>query len=182
VPAKYKVCPPSSPLRRTVSLSKEALMQVKFPFSPSRLGTCMAIAAIILGATLVPTLAKIEFRSALDDSPLDMTPLPDEEITDAVKTFQETGTNPYDGQVEAIAAGKELYNTDCQVCHGKDGGGGMGLNLVDDKVAYPRVATDVGMFEVIHSGASGAMRSFKARGMTQDNMLKIIAYVRSLKK
>ncbi len=173
---------PFRPVPRAVSLSKEALMQVKFPFSPSRLGAFFAIAAIILGATLVPTLAKIEFRSALDDSPLDMTPLPDEEITGAVKTFQETGTNPYDGQAEAIAAGKELYNTDCQVCHGKDGGGGMGLNLVDDKVAYPRVATDVGMFEVIHSGASGAMRAFKARGMTQDNMLKIIAYVRSLKK
>ena len=148
----------------------------------SRLGACIAIGVLLLGATLGPTLAKIEFRSALDDSPLDMTPLPGEEITDAVKTFQETGTNPYDGQADAIAAGKELYNTDCQVCHGKDGTGGMGLNLVDDKVAYPRVATDVGMFEVIHSGASGAMGSFKARGMTQDNMLKVIAYVRSLKK
>lgn len=57
----------------------------------------------------------------------------------------------------------------------------MGLNLVDDKVAYPRVTTDVGMFEVTYGGASGAMRGFKGR-LTQDDILKVIAYVRSLKK
>ena len=33
------------------------------------------------------------------------------------------------------------------------------------------------MFEILYGGASGAMQSFARRGMTQDQMLKIIAYV-----
>ena len=141
-----------------------------------------ATGVLLIGLSLVPTLAAIEFKGALDDSPLDVSPVNGEVFTDAVKEFHESGTNPYDGNAEAIAAGKELYNTNCQICHGKTGTGGMGLNLVDDKVAYPRVATDVGMFEVIHSGAAGAMRPFSKRGVTQDQILQMIAYIHTLKK
>lgn len=149
--------------------------------------TGLALGAGVFGATLLsgdlsPAKAEVEFKHALDDAPLDVSPVEGETFTDAVKEFHETGKNPYDGNAEAIAEGKKLYDSNCQVCHGADASGGMGLNLVDDDVAYPRVATDVGMFEVIHSGASGAMRSFAARGMEQDDMLKIIAYVRSLAK
>jgi cytochrome c-L len=146
----------------------------------SPLATVLFIALWLL-ASLAPSLAAIEFKNALDDSPLDVAPPPGETFTDAVKQFHETGTNAYDGNADAVASGKELYNTNCQVCHGKTGAGGMGLNLVDDKVAYPRVVSDVGMFEVIYGGASGAMRGWKGR-MTQDEILKVIAYVRSLKK
>lgn len=141
----------------------------------------LALFVVVLIASLAPSLAAIEFRSALDDSPLDVTPAAGQTVTDTVKQFHETGVNAYDGNAEAIAAGKELYDPNCQVCHGKTGGGGMGLNLVDDKVAYPRVTTDVGMFEVIYGGASGAMRGFKDR-LTQDQILQVIAYVRSLKQ
>jgi cytochrome c-L len=129
----------------------------------------------------VPSLAAIEFKGALDNAPLDVTPASGEIVTDAVKQFHETGVNAYAGNADAIASGHELYNTNCQVCHGKTGGGGMGLNLVDDETAYPRVTADVGMFEVVYGGASGAMRGFKGR-LTQDEILKVIAYVRSLKK
>ena len=38
------------------------------------------------------------------------------------------------------------------------------------------------MFEVIYSGASGEMQAFSKRGLTQDQILRIIAYVRCLKK
>ena len=38
------------------------------------------------------------------------------------------------------------------------------------------------MFEILYGGASGAMQSFSRHGKTQDQMLKVIAYVRSLKK
>ena len=58
----------------------------------------------------------------------------------------------------------------------------MGPSLIDDVIVNKRANTDVGMFEIIHSGASGAMRPFSKRGMTQDQILKIIAYVHSLKK
>lgn len=159
---------------------------------PSKLVLTSALAGLALGAGVFgtallgggvsPAQAEVQFKHALDDSDLDVSPVEGETFTDEVKEFHETGENPYDGNEEAIAEGKKLYDANCQVCHGATGGGGMGLNLVDDDVAYPRVATDVGMFEVIHSGASGAMRSFAQRGMHQDDMLKIIAYVHSLKK
>lgn len=148
-----------------------------FPF-----GRTMVFAVALLGLSLAPSLAAIEFKNVFTGQPLDLTPLPNEEITDAVKQFQETGENPYDGNADAIAAGKELYNENCQVCHGAQGEGKMGVSLIDDKYAYPQVATDVGMFEAIFGGAAGAMRSFRERGMTQDQILQIVAYVHSLKK
>ena len=86
-------------------------------------GRTICFAAALLALSLVPSLAAIEFKNVFTDQPLDLAPLPGEEITDAVKQFQETGENPYDGNAEAIAAGKELYNENCQVCHGAQGEG-----------------------------------------------------------
>jgi cytochrome c-L len=54
--------------------------------------------------------------------------------------------------------------------------------LVGKDVVYPQALTDPGMFSIIYGGASGAMQSFARRGMQQDQMLKNIAYVRSLDK
>ncbi len=142
-----------------------------------------AIAAFFLSAAIaVPALADVEFRHALDDSVLDLAPIKGEEITDAVKSFRKDGVNPYAGKADALAAGKSLYEDNCQACHLDDGRGGMGPSLIDDVYVNKRANTDVGMFEIIHSGASGAMRSFSERGVTQDQSLKMIAYIHSLKK
>lgn len=150
---------------------------------PASLLVASAAAAILL-APVSPSsaLADVEFRHALDDSVLDLEPIKGEEITDAVKAFRKDGVNPYNGQADAISAGQTLFDDNCQACHGADGTGGMGPSLVDEVYVNTRANTDVGMFEIIHSGASGAMRSFSERGVTQDQILKIIAYVHSLKK
>lgn len=145
-------------------------------------GAAMLAASLFAAAALAPALADVEFRHALDDSPLDLAPISGETITDAVTSFRKDGKNPYNGNADAIAAGKELFDNDCQSCHASDGTGGMGPSLVDDVYVNERANTDVGMFEIIHSGASGAMRSFADRGVTQDQILKIIAYIHSLKK
>jgi len=49
-------------------------------------------------------------------------------------------------------------------------------------VAYKQVLTDPGMFSIIYGGASRAMQSFHRRGMKQDEILRIVAYVRTLDK
>lgn len=140
-------------------------------------------AAAMLAPVLPSTaIADVEFRHALDDSPLDLEPIKGEEITDAVTSFRKDGVNPYNGQADAVSAGQALFDDNCQACHGADGTGGMGPSLVDEVYVNTRANTDVGMFEIIHSGASGAMRSFSERGVTQDQILKIIAYIHSLKK
>jgi cytochrome c-L len=138
--------------------------------------------AALAGATAGTVQAAVVFRHALDNSPLEVKPQPGEVETEAVKTFKETGENPYIADEQALADGKRLYEEYCQVCHLPDGSGRMGPSLIGDKWIRERVATDVGMFEIIYGGASGAMQSFARRGMTQDEMLRIIAYVRSLKK
>lgn len=145
---------------------------------PLRIPLFLAVLAVLAA----PAFADVEFRNALDDSPLDLTPVTGETITDAVKSFRQTGADPYIGNAEATAAGKALYEANCQVCHKPDGSGGMGPSLIDDTVVNARANTDVGKFEIIHSGAAGAMRPFSKRGMTQDDILKIIAYIHTLKK
>jgi cytochrome c-L len=147
-----------------------------------RCGTGPLPVIALLAALALPALAAIEFRHALDDSPLNLTPIEGEEITDAVKSFRETGQEPYVGNSEAIAAGKALYDEHCQACHMPDGSGGMGPSLIDDVVLSERAGTDVGKFEIIHSGAAGAMKAFSKRGITQDQILKLIAYIHTLKK
>ena len=107
---------------------------------------------------------------------------PGEVETPAVKKFKETGGHDYRGNADAIADGKKLYVSNCIVCHGADGTGKMGPTLIGKDVVYKQALTDPGMFSIIYGGASGAMQSFHRRGMTQDEMLRIIAYVRTLDK
>ena len=152
-----------------------------FPLRPALLAAVfmVPVAAMSLAP---PARADIEFRHALDNSPLDLAPIKGEDITAEVEAFHKDGVNPYDGNADAIAAGKTLYNEHCQACHKPDGTGGMGPSLVDEVFIHKRANTDVGIFEIIHSGSSGAMRSFSIRGVTQDQMLKMIAYIHTLKK
>jgi cytochrome c-L len=139
-----------------------------------------ASAATLLAATGTAR-ADVAFRNALDDSPIDLTPIAGEEITDAVKSFRKTGTDPYVGNADAVAAGKALFEENCESCHNADGSGGMCPSLIDEVYANKRADTDVGKFEIIHSGAAGAMKAFSKRGITQDQMLKLIAYIHALK-
>lgn len=145
----------------------------------ARVRTLFLLATGVMFLSFAPSLAAIEFKNALDDSPLDVAPADGETLTEAVKAFHETGSNPYDGDDAALTEGKKLFDENCQVCHGKVGEGRMCPSLVDDNYAYPRVTSDVGMFEVIYGGATGAMRAYKGR-LTQDQILHVIAYIRSL--
>ena len=58
----------------------------------------------------------------------------------------------------------------------------MGPTLVGKNVVYNQVLTDPGIFSIIYGGASGAKQSFHRRGVKQDEMLRIVACVRTLDK
>jgi cytochrome c-L len=152
-----------------------------------RLRRCgvVLLAGLAVNATVISYVAAgdiADFKNPLDNSPMTFELQPGEVETPAVKKFKETGDNDYRGNADAIADGKKLYVSNCIICHGADGTGKMGPTLVGKDVVYKQVLTDPGMFSIIYGGASGAMQSFHRRGMKQDEMLRIIAYVRTLDK
>jgi cytochrome c-L len=158
-------------------------MQLK-AFAPIRL-SLFALVAVLLGAfgTAQASAGDLsDFKNPLDNSPMNFQLQPGEIETPAVKNFKATGVNEYRNNADAIAEGKKLYTANCVVCHGADGTGKMGPTLVGKDLVYPQALTDPGMFSIIYGGANGAMQSFFRRGLTQDQILKIVAYVRTLDK
>jgi cytochrome c-L len=141
----------------------------------------VAVSVVVSLVTIAQAAGVPQFANALDDSPLEIKLLPDEKITEGVQKFYATGEDPYKGNAQALAEGKDLYDTNCQACHLPDGSGRIGPSLISDTHHYPRFTTDKGIFEIVYGGAAGAMQPFGKR-LTQDEILHIIAYVRSLKK
>jgi cytochrome c-L len=140
---------------------------------------------VFVSTAMPPPVARAEeivFRSAVDGSPLDLTPKAGEVETDAVRKFKRSGRNPYIGQQRAVREGRRLYQARCQACHLKDGTGRLGPSLITDQPEYAQSATDVGMFEIIYGGATGSMQPFSLQGLRQDNILKVMAYVTRLRR
>ena len=135
-----------------------------------------AAAAHAAGGDSTASDDAIEFRHALTGKPLDMAMRPDQEITEAVRTFHQTGENPYAGDADAIEAGKAVYDKLCAACHLKDGTGRIGPNLTDDTWTRERTDTEIGRFVVIYGGGAGAMQAFGQR-IDQDEILKVMAYI-----
>lgn len=112
--------------------------------------------------------------------------------TPAAKEFMATGKNPYVGNAEAIAKGKKVFQLySCTQCHGPEAKGQVGPGLVGPDYKYPKDATNKGMFETVWHGTNGGMGakgiglmdpSDPKNGITPDELLKIIAWVRSMSK
>ncbi|MCD6675483.1 MAG: c-type cytochrome [Burkholderiaceae bacterium] len=138
--------------------------------------------AVACGAGIACTQAHAEkpvFRHPFDGQPIDV---PEAKAkTPAIERFKQTGENLYRNDATAVGQGKALYDQWCQVCHAADGTGKMCPSLVGSDHVYPQTSNDAGMFAILYAGASGAMQSFASR-MSQDEMLKVIAYVRTLAK
>lgn len=126
------------------------------------------------GSADLPTDAEgnIVFRSIVGDEPIELGDDPGE----TVQEFRRTGVNPYADDETAIAEGRKLYLRLCQACHLPDGSGRIGPSLRDDEWRDPRLETEVGRFEIIHSGGAGAMQAFSHR-MDADEILKVMAYM-----
>lgn len=133
----------------------------------------LAAAAIVLPAGAQPV-----FYNLVEGTPLDFSDLEYEEETAAVKSFKRSGDNPYNGDHGAIRNGESLFATACSGCHGHHAEGKLGPGLTDDYWTYPANNTDPGLFSSIYDGLTGQMGPQKNR-LTQDEMLQVMAWVRS---
>ncbi len=112
--------------------------------------------------------------------------------TTAAKEFMTTGKNPYVGKEEAIAKGKKVFQLySCTQCHGPEAKGQVGPGLTGPDFKYPKDATNKGMFETVWHGTNGGMGAKgiglmdptdPKNGITPDELLKIIAWIRSMSK
>lgn len=143
-----------------------------------------ALRALVLAATVCTAgavaWAAPQFVNTIDGSTLDFSDLKETE-TDAVKSFKQTGQNPYRGQAEAIKKGESLFSTACSGCHGHLAEGKLGPGLADDYWTYEVNKDDVGLFSSIYGGLQGMMGPQKGL-QTQDNILEIMAWLRSIAK
>jgi cytochrome c oxidase cbb3-type subunit III len=76
-----------------------------------------------------------------------------------------------------LAEGKRLYNAQCALCHGIDGGGGYGPSLLSP--TFARAADDAGLFTLVRTGIPGVMPGFgDANGPKRS--WQLAAFVRSM--
>src|SRR5437763_6515746 len=80
------------------------------------------------------------------------------------------------GNPKAIAAGAKLYAGSCAGCHGPDGSGGRGPNLV--RRAAWHALTDEGTFATIRNGVPGA--DMPATKLPDDQMWELVAFIKAL--
>jgi putative heme-binding domain-containing protein len=84
--------------------------------------------------------------------------------------------NPAIGNPDAIAAGAKLYATSCSACHGPDGSGGRGPNLVRRAAWHP--LADEGIFNTIRNGVPGA--DMPPTKLPDDQTWNLVAFLHSL--
>ncbi len=86
--------------------------------------------------------------------------------------------NPYDGNGAAIEDGQQLFiHMNCAYCHGFNGGGGMGPSLQGQTWRFG--GDDADVFKTIYGGRGKGMPAWGS-AITEDNIWKIVAYVRTL--
>ncbi len=84
--------------------------------------------------------------------------------------------NPAIGTPAAIAAGAKLYANSCAGCHGPDGSGGRGPNLVHRALWHP--LGDENIFKVVRNGVPGA--DMPPTDLSDEETWNLVAFVHSL--
>jgi putative heme-binding domain-containing protein len=84
--------------------------------------------------------------------------------------------HPSIGNPEAIAAGAKLYGTSCAGCHGPDGSGGRGPNLVRRSLWHP--LSDEAIFRAIRNGVAGT--DMPPTKLNDDQTWQLVAYIHAI--
>ncbi|MFN3740246.1 MAG: cytochrome-c oxidase, cbb3-type subunit II [Thermodesulfovibrionales bacterium] len=88
--------------------------------------------------------------------------------------------NPLSGKPEAIKKGKEIYEKNCQVCHGDDGKGGIGPSLRDNVwLGKEGEISDGKIFSIIADGTQAGMPPFGTQ-IDKEGIWSVVSYIRTL--
>lgn len=90
--------------------------------------------------------------------------------------YESESNHPFIGDAEQIAAGEKLYQRSCAGCHGPDGSGGRGPNLVVRPLWHP--LTDEKIFSIIREGLPGT--SMPPTSLTDDETWQLVAFIHAL--
>jgi len=80
-------------------------------------------------------------------------------------------TDPFLGQPDAIAAGKDIYRSKCLVCH--QSAGGRGPNLFATKLS------DEGFLETVINGRKGTLMPAFGLRLSPDEVWQVHAFIKS---
>src|SRR5215813_8565448 len=83
----------------------------------------------------------------------------------------ETVVDPYLGQPDAIAAGKDTYRSKCLVCH--QSAGGRGPNLFATKLS------DEAFLETVINGRKGTLMPAFGLRLSPDEVWRVHAFIKS---
>jgi putative heme-binding domain-containing protein len=91
--------------------------------------------------------------------------------------------NPFAGNSQAIAQGEQIYNQNCISCHGSNGGAGeIGPEIIHNlSVPLRGELSDTQILDVIRNGAPGTVMQAWRGKLTDDDILKIGAFLHSLR-
>ena len=84
--------------------------------------------------------------------------------------------NPFDGNSEAVAAGRKIFDDKCSECHGT-GTGGSGPDLTDNEWVYG--GSDAEVFASVSKGRR-IMPAWEGE-LGTDDIWRVIAFLRSIK-
>ena len=84
--------------------------------------------------------------------------------------------NPLNGKPEAIEAGRSMFSGNCGVCHGPNGEGGRGPNLITGRQVSR--GTDRQLFTSIQKGLPGT--EMPPSPLPEEKIWQLVAFVRAL--
>ena len=93
---------------------------------------------------------------------------------------------PGSGKDYDAVTGREIYSNTCIRCHGIDGKGAMGIQLVPKPadLTSPAIQTrlDASLFKRIHDGKPNTAMGAWSTALSDDEIWDVLAYVRTLRQ
>jgi cytochrome c oxidase cbb3-type subunit 2 len=90
--------------------------------------------------------------------------------------------NPMVGDPAAVERGSKLFASNCVVCHGAGGEGGIGANLTDNVwLGKSGDISDAEILEIISHGTKKGMPPFGTQ-LSKDDIWSLVTFIRTLKK